>query len=237
MKAKGINLLMLFAAVLVTGMLAVNAQEAVYSNGDLTLLDNCSSDEIKGVVQDFHLCIGKKKIGDYRTVQYEQDGLTYYCGQSKAEIWLFGKIKIDYHLECVFDDSVLLYSLCTGLRNGKERVRSEIVQDGSDLKSRQNSGPWANHDPVHTTMIKLYYDEPVVGETTVIEATLVNKAIIAEDKGTYLLQEPGKKGVSEVVYNNGLLERVNVHYAIFNFSVVRKEINGISCDCSGFQED
>ena len=63
MKAKGINLLMLFAAVLVTGMLAVNAQEALYSNGDLTLLDNCSSDEIKGVVQDFHLCIGKKKIG------------------------------------------------------------------------------------------------------------------------------------------------------------------------------
>lgn len=207
------------------------AQEASIDLGYPTISKGCDSGS--GLTQDFHICIGKKKIGEYTTTRLEDGTLTYYCGQSEVEIWLFTSIRIRYELECLFADSILLYSRCVGYRNDKKRLVTEITREGSGWKARQDDGPWVDHSPVYSTMIALYYEEPEVGDKTIIEATLVNKEIISGNDGIYLLKEPGKKRVSELVYREGEISRVNVHFAMKDFSVIRKSEGDNECACKG----
>ncbi len=232
MICKWLHISVLVMTVLVSTAATSIAQGAMPSDEDW-LNESCTVRDEFSVTQEYHICLGNKKIGDYTTIQRTEDGLTYYCGRSTAEIWLFGKIRIHYELECVFDDSVLLYATCTGYRNGRQRLHTEIMKDDCGWIARQDAGPWSEHYQVNSSMIKLYYEEPQVGDKTIIEATLVTKDVISKEGETYLLREPGKKGVSEVIYSDGILERVNVHYALFDFSVVRKEMSGDLCDCSG----
>jgi len=205
------------------------SQEALPHDKEFNVKESC--DYSLGDTREFHICIGNKRIGEYKTSRYKNGPLTYYCGESEVKIWLFANISIRYELECMFTDSFLLYSRCVGYRNDRQRLDAEIIRDGTRWKARQDSGPWYDHAPVTSTMIKLYYEEPVVGDMTVIEATLVQKEVISEEGGMYILREPGKKRVSEVIYHNGEISRVNVHYALMDFSVVSKATSNEQCEC------
>ena len=191
----------------------------------------CKDDIIEGDEYRFDICIGRKKIGEYQTYRIQGEDLVLYCARSHVRIWIFGRIDVHYSLECAFADNSLLYSTCIGLRNGKEYLRSEVIRNGSTWLVTHNGDTWVEHRPVVSSLIDIYYRVPEIGDFALIESTAVMKQIFDNSGDIYYMKEPGKRGVSELMYRDGLIQRVNVHFPLLNFSVVRQTPGLPDCVC------
>ena len=233
---KGWSLSVISVMMLLLVFTAWEAQAQTYAdlNEEKAALTSigCDVDNTAGTIYEFDICLGNKKIGDYTTVRFDEGTMTRYCAESVVNLWLFGDYEVRYTLDCAFEDSFLLYSTCVGYRNGKEKLRSEIIKSGDQWTIIHNDEVWIEERPIKSTVISLYYEKPVEGMVSVVESTVWFKNVYELTPDTYQLREPKKRRSTELYYLNDRIERINVHFPLLDFNVVRKTPGLPECTCA-----
>jgi len=159
-----------------------------------------------------HLEVTKKKKGDLLLVSVE----------SAVKVKLFVEVELNYKLNTIFKNGVLIYSSSTTYVNGKIHESSKIEKKEGYYKLTKNGHESRYLDKIYYTGASLYFSEPKNITHVFSEFEIINQTIKKISTNEYELTNPSNNQVNTYSYTNGVLKSAIIPHSMVTFYITRE---------------
>lgn len=200
-------------------LLILFVQTAVCQRG---VSDGLSSKPKKIIDNEFQIEFKNNVVGTYQVEKLEIDGSTIYRSNSESTLRFIGTVHAQYELESVFKDNVLIRSEVRTFKNGtldSETITSlvgshyTIIMDGNSSTIDTNR--------IDKSVVQLYFEPPQDGDRFFSEKDGSFKVVSKIGDSEFKL---GKSNPSIFKYKDEKLERVDISFKVFQYSILRRLI-------------
>lgn len=172
---------------------------------------------------EYELQVGNKSIGDLTVKKTTKNHQVEYNATSHVEVNLFGKINIDYTLDCTFDEGLLIRSEYKTFKNGKLQESTLTTWDKDHYEIVKDGKRYRINEPIYDSAIELYFDKPSHESRIYSEKDGHFKELKGVEDQRYKLTKLGKSKGCEFIYDAQSLENIHTSYLITSFDVKRKD--------------
>lgn len=162
-------------------------------------------------------------IGDMNVSKTVKDSITTYQFQSKVKFWLFGTVHVNHDIKTEYKNNQLMTCQSNSLVNGTN-YKSSIKWTGTyyDIDAHTYKYDYVGqlHEPIHWSVTRLYFDEPV-NQTRIFAE---NYGVWAETKlkGRGHYEVKVINSYNQYYFQSGFLYKVMMDNKVKNFSMLKQ---------------
>ena len=176
-----------------------------------------------GQSYEYKIEIAGIRIGDLNVSKSFKDSITTYQFQSKVKFWLFGTVHVNHEITTTYKNNQLMTCLSNSLVNGTT-YKSSVKWNGTyydiDAHTYQYDFVGKIFEPIHWSVTRIYFDEPV-NQTRIFSE---NYGVWAETKllkrGIYEVQV--NKSHNKYYFQSGFLYKIVMDNKVKNFTILKK---------------
>ena len=164
---------------------------------------------------------GNKTIGNMQVKRLRNADTVQYNIVSQVEFKLLLSFKIDYNLQEIFIDGILVNGSATSWLNGRVQKQSAVKKDETAYKINvDNDLSELTTDGIVLSIPKLYFDRPEGHMEIFSQQFAGHLKMSKKSEDIYELVSPD--GKNTYTYENGICRQVKVYrtYANFSFKLV-----------------
>ena len=171
---------------------------------------------------EFQIEFKNNVIGTYQVEKLEMDGFTVYKSSSESKLRFIGTINARYELETVFKGQVLIRSEVRTYKNGTLDSEAVTTLAGSHyIVIVDGNKSIIDKNKIDKSIVQLYFKPPQDGERFFSEKDGSFKVVSKIDDSEFKV---GKSSPSIFKYEGEKLNRVDISFKVFEYSIVRKQI-------------